>query len=61
MDGAVKIQDVPVFSQVTRRAEQHGGVTVVTAGMHPAFMPGTMRKGILFKQGQGIEVGTQAD
>ena len=61
MDAAVKFQTTPVFGQVARRAEQHGGMPVMTAGVHLAGVPGAMRKLVVFLQRQGVHVGAQAD
>src|SRR6266581_597389 len=42
-------------------AEQHGGVAVMAAGMHPTLMRRGMGKGIRLLHRQAIHVGAQAD
>ena len=41
--------------------QQHRGVSVVTAGMHAAFVLRGMIEGVVFLQGQGVHVGSQPD
>jgi len=43
--GAVKL---PRFGQIARGSEQHGGVTIMTAGVHFAVMLRGMGEGIVF-------------
>src|SRR6185437_6594362 len=43
------------------RGERHGGVTVVSAGMHDAGHAGDMLCATLFPDRQGVDVGPYAD
>ncbi len=58
VDGAGAI---PALRQGGRRAEQHGRVAVVSAGVHPALVAGGVRDSGLFVDVQRVEVGAQAD
>ena len=58
MDGAGKILGP---GQVTRRAQQHRRMTVVTAGVHLARHRGFVGAVRRFRHGQRIHVGAQAD
>jgi hypothetical protein len=49
------------WRQVFCRPQQHGGVTVVAAGVHAAIVAGTVGKQVLLQQRQGIHVGAQGD
>ena len=53
--------EAAVQGQPAGAGQQHRGVSVVTAGMHAAFVPRGMIEGVLFLQGQGVHVGAQAD
>ena len=58
VDGAVEIA---VRGQVVRRAQQHGGVAVVAAGVHLAGVARRVGKAVDFLHGQRVHVGAQAD
>ena len=55
---AVKVR---VFSQIAGRTQEHGGVTIVAAGVHPPRMARVVREFVELNQRQGIHIGTQAD
>ena len=61
MNRAVEIQPRPVFAEVAGGTEQHRGMPVVAAGVHPAGVDGTVSKIIFFHDRQRIHVGAQAD
>ena len=58
MDDAVEIARL---GQVLGRAQQHGGVAVMAAGMHHALGRAAIRDVVQFLDRQGIHVGAQAD
>ena len=58
MDDTVEIARL---GQVFGRAEQHGGVAVMAAGMHHALGGGTIRNVVQLLDRQGVHVGAQAD
>jgi len=53
--------EIGMSGQMPRRTEQHGGVAVVAAGVHPPRMLRMVRELIEFGERQGIHVGAQAD
>ncbi len=57
MHGAGK---VALLAQQVRRAQQHGGVAVVAAGVHLAGVAAGVGQAGGFGKGQGIHVGPQA-
>jgi hypothetical protein len=58
IDGAIKIA---VLGKVFGSGQQHGCVTIVTAGVHFSFVLTGMRKGVELLHGQGVHVGSEAD
>ena len=56
IDRAVKIT---MLGQVPGSRQQHGGMPVMTTGMHTAIVGRAMRDMILFLQRQCIQIGTQ--
>jgi hypothetical protein len=56
--GAVEI---PRFGEIARRAQQHGGVAVMAAGMHLARRLGFIRQVVGLIDRQRVHVGAQAD
>ena len=61
MDRAVEIGFIKVSGQITRGAEQHGRMSVMPTGMHPARMLRGMGESVLFRYRQGIHIGPQTD
>ena len=53
--------EIRLCRQVLRRAKQHGGMTVVAAGMHAAIVAGAVGKQVLFAHRQRIHIGAQTD
>ena len=49
------------LGQVLGRAQQHGGVAVVAAGVHAAVVLGLVAEAVHFVDGQGVHVGAHAD
>ncbi len=49
------------LGEMPRRAEQHGRVAVVAAGVHAAFVARAMRELVLLVDVQRVHVGAQAD
>jgi hypothetical protein len=49
------------LGEVLRGGEQHRGVPVMAAGMHPAGAAGGMGEAVLLLHGQGVHVGAQPD
>jgi hypothetical protein len=47
--------------QVRGRAQQHGGVAVVAAGVHQPGVARAVGEAVAFQDGQRVHVGTQAD
>ena len=50
-----------MLGDITRRAEQHGRMSVVAAGVHASGVFRTMRKIVFLLQRQSVHVGTQAN
>ena len=60
LHGAVDL--FPMLGQDLRRAKEHGGVTVVAAGVHDACIPGGVGLcEVGFLNGEGIDIGTKGD
>src|SRR5690606_21279406 len=57
-DGPVEL---PGLGQVLARREQHRRVPVVTAQVRDALDPAAVRQVVVLPDGQGVEVGAQAD
>ena len=53
--------ELAVFGEVLRRAQQHRGMAVVSAGVHSSFVLRAMFERVEFVDGQRVHVGTQAD
>ena len=53
--------EIARLGQISRGAEQHRGVAVVAAGMHPARMPRGVREAVLLRDRQRVHVGAQRD
>jgi hypothetical protein len=53
--------EVARLGQVARRAEQHGGVPVVAAGVHLPRARGTVRERVAFRDRQRVHVGAQPE
>ena len=50
-----------LLGKVLRGCEQHGGVTVMAAGVHLAFVLAGVAEGVELLHGQGVHVGAQAN
>src|ERR1700755_2537575 len=53
--------EIPRLGKITRRAEQHRGVSVVTTGMHFAGRPGGISEIGLFLDWKRVHVGAKPD
>ena len=51
--------EIAVLRQVPCGRQQHGGVAVMAAGVHGAGVAAGVCKGVGFRHGQGVHVGTQ--
>jgi hypothetical protein len=60
-DEVQRAVEVAMPGEVLGGCQQHGGVAVVTAGVHLSGMPRSMLEGVLLLQGQGVHVRAQAD
>ncbi|KAG0732488.1 hypothetical protein G6F23_014269 [Rhizopus arrhizus] len=53
-------REIAVLRQVLRRGQQHGGVAIMAARVHLAFVLAGVGKGVDLLHGQRIHVGAQA-
>ena len=56
-----RADEVAATREFCRRAQQHGGVAVMAASVHAAFVPRAVREPVLLDDGQGVQIGAQAD
>ena len=50
-----------MLGKVLSRCQKHGGVAIVSAGVHLARMLAGVRKAVVFLHGQSIHVGSQTN
>ncbi|MNI26820.1 hypothetical protein D3C73_805370 [compost metagenome] len=59
-DHIYRARVIAMLGQVLRRGQQHGGVAVVAAGVHLAFVLAGVREAVDLLHGQRVHVGAQA-
>ena len=53
--------EIGIGGQIARRPQQHGGMAVMPAGVHPPLMRRDVRKVVMFVHRQGVHIGAQGD